>query len=320
MRKIVLILGMLISWEMQAQGDPFFSHYMLNPSYYNPGWMGDVNTGFLSFQHRSQWVDYTSSFDGPGGSPSSQFLSFIVPTTGPVASIGINSMRDQQGPTSSIWISAGAAYNFEIKPGIVSVGLMPGLVSYTLNFNELRFESPDDPFDVRSKVSQTKPDIAAGVFFSSFAGYFGGVGVSHLLSPSFDFGISTSVGKASNQFKPVYYLHGGKKVQISQNLDVRPTLLVKTNWSGYSIDFSGIATYRGIIWGGLSYRQSEAVVLLIGYNCLPNQVLKVGYSLDYVVKDQAAKRPTSHELFLKYDIPDFILGGRKEVKTPRFIF
>ena len=86
------------------------------------------------------------------------------------------------------------------------------------------------------------------------------------------------------------------------------------------MDISGIATYKNIMWGGMSYRRSEAVVLLVGYNFLPNQVLKIGYSFDYVVKDQDAKSPTSHEIFLRYDLPGFILGGRKEVKTPRFSF
>ncbi|MCP4458193.1 MAG: type IX secretion system membrane protein PorP/SprF [Cytophagales bacterium] len=318
MKKIGLILCVLISLEVNAQSDPFFSHYMFNPSYYNPGWMGDVNTAFASFQHRSQWVGYSSSFDDPGGAPSSQLLSFIVPTNGVLSSAGINVISDTQGPTSSIWIRAGAAYNFQIRQGIVSVGVMPGLVSRTLNFNYFRFEKPD-PLDIGTRESQVKPDLAAGLFFNSFNGYFAGVGISHLLSSSFDFNISDGNGKSS-QFKPTYYLHGGKRVQVNRDLEIKPILLVKTDWSGYSMDISGIATYKNIMWGGISYRRSEAAVLLVGYSFLPSQVLKVGYSFDYVVTDQDAKGPTSHEIFLKYDIPGFILGGRKEVKTPRFSF
>lgn len=321
MKKIGIILSVLACFQAGAQSDPFFSHYTFNPSHYNPGWMGDVQTAFASFQHRSQWAGYTSSFDGPGGAPSSQLLSFIVPTDGPVSTAGINIIRDTEGPVTNIWVRAGGAYNFEVRQGIISVGVMPGLVSRSLNFNQLRFEDPNDPFAIpQGNETQTKPDLAAGVFFNSFTGYFVGIGASNLLSPKFNFNISSSGSTKKNQFKQTYYLHGGKKIQINRDFEVTPTLLLKTDLAGYSLDIGGVTTYKSIAWGGISYRRSEAVVLLIGYSFLPNQELKVGYSFDYVVKDREAKSPTSHEIFIRYDLPGFIFGGRKEVKTPRFSF
>jgi len=321
MKKIGFVLCVFVSIGVSAQSDPFFSQYMFNPSQYNPGWMGDVQTAFASFQHRSQWVGYNSTFDGTGGAPQSQLLSFIVPVDGPIASAGVNVTLDSQGPSSNIWIRAGGAYNFDLNKGVLSIGVMPGLVSRTLNFDELRFEDPRDPFaQAQGKESQTKPDLAAGVFFNSFSGYFGGIGVNHLLSPSFNFNIDAQGSEASNQFKITYYIHGGKKMQINRDFEVTPTLLVKTDGLGYSMDISGTVTYKNSMWGGLSYRRSEAAVLLIGYSFLPNQELKVGYSFDYVVKDQEAKQPTSHEVFLRYNLPGLVLGGRKAVKTPRFSF
>ncbi len=321
MKKLGMILFIIVSLDVYAQSDPLSSHYMFNPSYYNPGWIGDVRTAFASVQHRSQWVGYSSSFDGSGGAPATQFLSFIVPVDGPITSAGINVIRDVQGPTSNIWVRAGAAYNLEIRQGIISFGLMPGIISRALNFNKLRFENPAGPFALaEGKETQTKPDLSTGIFFNSFSGYFGGIGINHLLSSKYNFNISVADNNSSNRFKPTYYLHGGKKIQINRDFEVTPTLLIKTDLKGYSLDISGLATYKNLMWGGLSYRRSEAVVLLFGYNFLPNQILRVGYSFDYVVKDKEAKRPTSHEVFVRYNIPGFILGGRKEVKTPRFSF
>ena len=320
MKKTGIIICVLACFQTQAQSDPFFSHYMFNPSYYNPGWMGDIQTGFASFQHRSQWAGYTSSFDGAGGSPSSQQLSFIVPTNGLISTTGINIIRDMAGPIANVWVRAGGAYNFEIRQGVISVGLMPGLVSQSLNFNQLRFEDPNDPFaKPQGNETQIKPDLAAGIFFNSFTGYFAGIGVGNLLSPKFNYNISTSGGK-DNQFKKTYYFHGGKKIQINRDFEVTTTLLLKTDLAGYSVDVGGITTYKNIAWSGITYRKSEAVVLLIGYSLLPNKELKVGYSFDYVIKDREAKSPTSHEIFVRYDLPELIFGGRKEVKTPRFSF
>jgi hypothetical protein len=48
--------------------------------------------------------------------------------------------------------------------------------------------------------------------------------------------------------------------------------------------------------------------------------LKFGYAFDYVVKDREAKEVTSHEIYIRYNLPDLIFGGRKAVKTPRFNF
>ncbi|MEQ9229151.1 MAG: type IX secretion system membrane protein PorP/SprF, partial [Cyclobacteriaceae bacterium] len=113
---------------------------------------------------------------------------------------------------------------------------------------------------------------------------------------------------------------GGRIFEVNRDLEITPTAIVKTDLSGYSFDISGVATYKATMWGGLSFRKSESVIVLLGYNLLENKELKVGYSFDYVAKDQDAKQPTSHEIFVRYNLPSFVLGGRKAVKTPRFSF
>jgi len=46
--------------------------------------------------------------------------------------------------------------------------------------------------------------------------------------------------------------------------------------------------------------------------------MRLGYSLDYIVKDQAAKQVTSHELMLIYELPVVAGAGKKVVRTPRY--
>lgn len=302
-----------------GQTDPFFSHYMFNPTSYNPGWMGDVTTAFGAVQHRSQWAGYTSTFDGRGGAPTSQSLTFVVPVKGAINSLGSVITLDQQGIESTLKIQLGGAYNLTSNAGIFSFGLMPSILSRTLDFGQLRFETPGDPFDTGNKESQAGIDLAAGVFFRSYSGYFAGFSVDHILSPSL-IQVESGNQRIEGKLSPVYYFHGGNKFNINRDLDVTPSLIFRTDLTGFTVDVSGIATFRNLMWGGLSVRRSEALVLLVGYNFMENQQLKVGYSFDYVVKDQEAKRPTSHEIFIRYDLPSLILGGRKAVKTPRFSF
>jgi len=94
--------------------------------------------------------------------------------------------------------------------------------------------------------------------------------------------------------------------------------LVKTDLTQTSFDLSGLAFYKDTMWGGLSFRQSEAAILLLGYSFLKDKSLKLGYALDYVVKDQNAKQPTSHEFMLSYELPVNPGSGKKVVRTPRY--
>lgn len=320
MRKAGVLIFIVGAFHLSAQNDPLFSHYMFNPAYYNPGWIGDTKMAFASFQHRTQWAGYTTSFDGDGGAPSTQLLTFVLPMQGRFSSAGMNIVHDQLGPESTLKLQVGLSYNVEFRQGVVSFGLMPGLVSRTIRFDQLRFENPEDILNTGQRETQLAPDAAAGIFFRSFSGYFAGFGVDHLLSPSLIGVDGVDSQLARGKLSPTYYLHGGKAMSLSRDLELTPTLLVKTDGRGYTMDVSGVFNYKSSMWAGLSYRRAESMVLLLGYSFLENNVLKVGYSFDYVVQNQEAKRPTSHEVFIRYDLPSLVLGGRKAVKTPRFSF
>jgi type IX secretion system PorP/SprF family membrane protein len=315
----ILCLGSVLG--LSAQNDPFFNHYMFNPSYYNPGWVGEVQQAFTAFHYRNQWTGYSTSFDGPGGAPSSQLVSFAMPMQGRLSGAGANLMFDSPGgAVTNLWFMASAAYSKEIKPGILSVGISPGFVATTLDYGKLRFEDPDDPFNTGAKESQLKPDMAAGMFFQSFEGYFVGIGVNHLLSPSFNFNQDFADEGLENRLRPTIAFHGGRHFELNRDLDVMPTFLLRSDMVTTTFDVGAIATYKARSWGGISYRRSEAATFFVGYSFMEENRLRVGYSFDYVVQNQQAKRPTSHEIFLRFDLPDLVLGGKKPVKTPRFTF
>lgn len=318
-KRLLFVWTVVGAWFVYGQSDPSFSHYMFNPAAYNPAAIGDGSVAFASFQHRSQWAGYSSAFDGDGGAPSSQLVTMAMPVQGPINTAGALLSLDSQGPETTTRFSFGVAKDFSMTKGTLSVGVMPSFISRTIDFGQFRFEDPSEPLNTGNRESQSNVDLSAGLYFKNFSGFFLGVSVDHILSPSL-IQVESNGLEASGKLTPLYYLHGGKKMDINRDIDITPSVLVRTNNETYALDISGIATFRDIMWGGVSYRYSESVVLLIGYNFLEDKELKVGYSFDYVVNDQEAKRPTSHEIFIHYDLPSLILGGRKAVKTPRFSF
>ncbi len=303
-----------------AQQDVQFSQYMLNPLFYNAGWAGVDGTSHLSAMHRSQWLGYSSSFDGDGGAPSSQLLSFSTPIKYKEKNLGagLNVVNDKLGPLSSMSIEVAAAYHHQMRNGMLSIGIKPGVIVQTLDFSQFRFNDPSDPLNVQAKQSQTAPNLGFGAFYST-KDYTIGLGVNHLLNPSFDYGLSLPVD-FQNSIERSYNISGSYDYKAAYKLVITPSVLIKTDLNNYSFDLSAIGTYDDKAWAGISYRDSEAVILLMGYSFLEDNTMRVGYAFDYVVGEQKAKQPTSHEIYVRYNLPNISTGGKKIIRTPRFRF
>ena len=79
-----------------------------------------------------------------------------------------------------------------------------------------------------------------------------------------------------------------------------------------------MATYDEKMWGGLSYRQQESLIAMIGYSFFREKSLKLGYAFDYTVVAPEAKATSSHEIMVSYSLPVSSGGEKKIIRTPRF--
>jgi type IX secretion system PorP/SprF family membrane protein len=305
-----LFLALII--KSMAQQDPQFTQYMFNTLYYNPGFAGTEGVTKLTAMHRSQWLGYSPSFGG-GGAPTTQIISMTAPIFKINSGFGAYIINDKLGPQNNLEAQASYAYHLGIKESKLSFGIRVGLFSQTLNFDQYRATDPNDPLlKASGKESQVRPDLSGGVFFRKEK-YYAGISFNHLIKSEFDFGVNQR-----SALEQHYYLTGGYIYQVSFDLKFQFSTLVKTDLTQTSFDLSGLAFYKDTMWGGLSFRQSEAAILLLGYSFLKDKSLKLGYALDYVVKDQNAKQPTSHELMLSYELPVNPGSGKKVVRTPRY--
>jgi len=295
-----------------AQQDPQFSQYMFNTMYFNPAFAGTEGITKLTAIHRSQWLGYSPSVGG-GVAPTTQIVSFTAPIFKINSGFGAYVVNDRLGPQNNLEAQASYAYHLGIKESKLSLGMRIGLYSQTLDFDQYRATQPDDPLLKNSgKESQVRPDLAVGAFFRKEK-YYAGVSFSHLIKSEFDFGVSQRSALQSH-----LYVTGGYYYQMNFDLRFQFSTLVKSDFTKTSADVSAIAYFKDTMWGGLSFRQSEAAILLLGYSFLKDKSLKLGYALDYVVKDQQAKQPTSHEFMLSYELPVNPGSGKKVVRTPRY--
>ncbi len=303
----------LAAAKTMGQQDPQFTQYMFNTLYYNPAYAGVEGITKLTALHRSQWLGYQPTFGG-GGAPTSQIISISAPIFKLNSGFGAYIVNDKLGPQNNLEAQASYAYHLGIKDGKLSVGLRLGMYSQTLNYDIYRFIDPDDPLlaGKEGKVSQVRPDLAAGIFYRKEK-YYAGIGFSHLIKSTFDFGVSQR-----NALKNHVYLTGGYFYEINFDLKFQFVTLVKTDLTKTTFDIGALAYLKDTMWGGLSFRQSEAAIMMLGYSLLKDKSLKLGYGLDYVIKDQKAKQPTSHEFMLSYELPVNPGSGKKVVRTPRY--
>jgi type IX secretion system PorP/SprF family membrane protein len=155
--------------------------------------------------------------------------------------------------------------------------------------------------------------MAAGLYFRAEK-YYVGASFNHIIKSEFDFGADDLRNALENHS----YLAGGYIHKVNFNVTLIPSMLVSTDFNQYSFIIGGIVQFKEKFTGGLSFRQSEDVNVIIGYNFLKDRSLSVLGSFGYVIKDKDAKQATSHEVMLSYTLPVSPNSGKKIVRTPRF--
>jgi len=311
-KKIILLLTVFISFDALAQQDPQFTQYMFNSFYYNPAFAGSEGVTKITGLYRSQWLGYSPTY-GDGGAPTTQILSAHTPIAKLKGGVGGYIVNDKLGPLTNFEVQASYAYYINVKDAKLSIGVRGGMFSQKVDFDLYRATDQNDPLlaGKSGKESQVRPDLAVGALYRRDK-YYIGVGLNHLNQSSYDFGLTQN-----NQLKRHLYVTGSYFYDLNFDVRLQFVTLIKSDFTKTSFDVGGLAYFKDIMWGGLSFRQSEAAILILGYSLLKDKSLKIGYSLDYIVKDQQAKQPTSHELMVSYSLP-VNSSGRKPIKTPRF--
>ena len=139
--------GILLSLSVQAQNDSFVGFSIMNPTLHNPAWVGNDRMAHVILQVRSQWTGYKTSFDGKGGAPSSLVFNMSVPVTKKFSGIGVSLLNETMGPVNTVALNLPLSYKIIFNESELILGLMPGIISRSQNFNELRFNDSRDPLN-----------------------------------------------------------------------------------------------------------------------------------------------------------------------------
>jgi type IX secretion system PorP/SprF family membrane protein len=313
-----LIFGIFLllnSARTLAQQNPQFSIFSANSNSVNPAFSGWKSNNYVALQVRDQWSGYTTSTDGSGTLGTTWIAGSFGIT--PKGGIGIQFYSDKtpSGVTQQSFQIQGA-YHLNKGNGLWSFGFSVGLQTKSFDGRAFRVRDPNDPLVnlvSGSPVSQTQPDLGLGAVYSTDNWQIG-ITADHITSPTFDF----NGGTAAMPLDRVFGLHGSAEIPLSDYFDVLPYALVRY-YSGQIVPEGGARVYYNkLIYAGAAYRNGDAAMGLLGVSILQNK-LDIGYSMDITTSNALNKKPLSHEIFLRFRIPERSIKQKAApIRTPRF--
>ncbi|HTL83053.1 MAG TPA: type IX secretion system membrane protein PorP/SprF [Bacteroidia bacterium] len=297
-----------ISLGVYAQQDPMFTHYMYNTLSVNPGYAGSRDALTVTALYRTQWVNFK-------GAPVTQTLTMHTPLRNPHIGVGLSVLNDKIGPVNKTSFTADFAYRLTLSPKAkLAFGLSAGVGIFQADLNSLNLDQSNDVVFQNNIKNQTTPNFGAGLYYSRER-FYAGVSVPYLLQNSYSVITDANGNSLAGKEQRHYFLIAGTLLHFGDNLDFKPTGLVKvTAGAPIQADLTASFIIRKKLLLGAMYRTGDSFGALVGIDI--TEQLHLGYSFDwsYGLKTGTYNQG-SHEILLRYD---FIFGSKKQIHNPRY--
>lgn len=294
-KKFILLSSVfsVVAGSLFAQQDKLITHFIYDKMSVNPGETGlDQNDNSICATtiYRNQW-------DKVNGAPNSAILNVesnlkrFMPVN-----LGISFFHDAIGFNRQNNVLLNANYPLALGgAGTLGIGVGVGIVNFGMS---PVWVPPTTDIDNTLPVgfAATNLDLNFGLYFKGNNDYYAGLSSTHLNESL----LKQSVGVISNEYKVArhYYIMGGKKFRDIAGGDLDAQVLMRTDMVKFSADINVRYMWRGIAYGGLTYRTVDAVGVMLGW--MPIQNLTIGYSYDVTTNKLASVSRGSHEILLKY--------------------
>ena len=294
-KNVVLILFFSLSLTgLFAQQDKLITNFMYDKMSINPGKTGiDMNNSICATSiYRNQW-------DKVNGAPNSAVLNiegnFSRLFKG---GLGLAFYHDAIGFSRQNNLLLNYSYPIQIgNVGVLGLGLGIGIINYGIEPNWVPPTTAND-LSLPVGFAATNLDANFGAYFQG-KDFYAGLSSTHL-SESL---LEKSVAGLDQNYQTArhYYLMGGKTFDDVLNGKIDAQVLMRTDLVKLSFDLNARYFYTlndQVLYGGLSYRNSDAIAVLFGYS--PIDRFTVGYSYDITINKLSSVSRGSHEILFKY--------------------
>ncbi len=327
---LLFLLAVLLFSSTMAQQRPQFTQYFFNNYLINPAITGIERYTDVKLGYRNQWVglsgapitsfayiytpigsNYISSnagsFAEQGNNPNSRSYLQTYMAAEPHHGIGVHVVTDQSGPFNTTVFNATYAYHMGLAPQLnLALGVSGGFSSDKIDLAKIDQASQSDPAVVKSLGTKINPDAGLGLWLYGPT-FFAGLSADQLLS---QYSTITYGGKQV----PHFYLTGGYKFFVSEDISVIPSAMVKyASPAPVSLDLSAKMMFRDIFWLGGGYRQGDSFSAIAGFNI--SSLLNISYSYDLPTSQLRTVSSGSHEVIL-----GLLLNNKYKVTCPQMLW
>ena len=275
-----------------AQQDKLLTHFMYDRMSVNPGETG-LDEGICATSiYRNQW-------DKVNGAPNSAVLNVAANMNRFFpGGLGLSFYHDAIGFSRQNNLLLNYSYPVQIgRAGVLGVGVGIGIMNYGMDPSWVPPTSAIDP-TLPVGFAATGVDANFGLYFQA-KDYYVGVSSTHLTESE----LSKAVTPITQSYQTArhYYLMGGYKFKDVANGIIDAQMLVRTDLIKFSADVNARYLFKmdgKDAYGGLSFRTSDAIAVMLGYSPIPK--FQVGYSYDITINKLASVSRGSHEMMVKY--------------------
>ena len=295
MKTIILIgVTMMMGVSSYAQQEYSFTQYFEANSFYNPAATGTDGTQNILLQFRKQWTGFEGSPITAGALYENDLNAYHMGLGGFV-------YVDQIGQTTVTNVVANYRYSVKFNEELsMSFGLDAGTDIYSTDYDRLTYWETDQVFDnVRPTVAVPRAGTGVQLYSDNF---YVGLSVPRLLT----FNTSSSMSITASNLPSVvsnYYLSAGYEFPVGKDVEMTTNLLGKyTHRIKPQVDINAMATYREVIGLGIGYKSLAFVSFYMQYTY--DKAVIIGYSFDLTTSKISNYSNGSHEILIKYQIPN----------------
>lgn len=285
-----------------AQQDAQFSMNVFNRLAINPAYAGMNKALCATLLYRQQWTNFP-------GAPKTGLLSVDY---GRIlhGGLGLTVDQDQLGFDKTLKAKAAYSYHLPLGPGTLGIGLDAGMIQKAITGN---FIAPDGSTTVAgggvdqaipwSGTSSTTYDVGFGLYYQTRRLY---VGLSSLHLPEQQFTGTGSISTLQWNYKYKearhYYVMAGYTFIPDPAWEITPSILLKSVASSSQLDANLMVKWNKMVFGGFSYRISDALVGIIGMEkpFTKKITAKFGYSYDITTSNIKKQSSGTHEIMLGF--------------------
>ncbi|WP_333820823.1 PorP/SprF family type IX secretion system membrane protein [Ohtaekwangia sp.] len=295
-RCLLFVTGLIITNSLQAQQSVIYSHYYLNPSFYNPSFAASNGHTELYLSYRSQWA-------GVEGAPATGALSLQLPLNYRM-SIALSGYRDKAGALTTTTGLATFGYQVHLGSDVsdnhkLAFGLSAGVTSVSVNSGDGYANDPvvgatssfEGQFGMHYQRNNFKIAFAIPHLFNSY------VASDHDLNK---IGISRVRATISSASYSIYF---------SERVVFEPMVIYRTyDNTPAQVEGLGSLQINNVAWVGASFRQSYGASAFVGFNV--KDKLKLGYAHEFATGKKNALGSGADEVQL------ILRLGKKKLHRP----